>query len=185
MASDQTAIKMNVHAIDSTQPLSPLLLQSQSQSSNTDKLGIVERAFSAAGAAFLSAVIVNPLDVAKTRLQAQAAGVAYSHPLGNMTSRMACFGPNMMFADFKMFSIMHSGWNPWHRRIFYAMERHKCRLGTCSTNCRWEFTFHAMTYSATGWRNSPAKSAPITTPYVPLVAGSLARSTGLCNLLSY
>jgi len=32
----------------------------------------------------------------QTRLQAQAAGVAYSHPLSNMTSRMACFGPNMV-----------------------------------------------------------------------------------------
>ena len=31
------------------------------------KLGILERAFSAAGAAFLSAIIVNPLDVAKAR----------------------------------------------------------------------------------------------------------------------
>lgn len=35
------------------------------KSSTIDKLGIAERAFSAAGAAFLSAVIVNPLDVAK------------------------------------------------------------------------------------------------------------------------
>lgn len=34
-----------------------------------EKLGIGERAFSAAGAAFLSAIIVNPLDVVKvTRL---------------------------------------------------------------------------------------------------------------------
>lgn len=32
----------------------------------------------------------------QTRLQAQAAGVAYSHPLGDLTSRMACFGPNMV-----------------------------------------------------------------------------------------
>jgi len=32
----------------------------------------------------------------QTRLQAQAAGVPYSHPLSNMTSRMACFGPNMV-----------------------------------------------------------------------------------------
>lgn len=59
------------------------------------------KALSAAGAAVLSAVLVNPLDVAKTRLQAQAAGAPYSHPLSNMTSRMAFFGPTMMFADLR------------------------------------------------------------------------------------
>ncbi|CAH1413040.1 unnamed protein product [Lactuca virosa] len=42
-------------------------------------LSLSERALAAAGAAFLSAVIVNPLDVAKTRLQAQAAGVPYQN----------------------------------------------------------------------------------------------------------
>ncbi|KAL6176362.1 hypothetical protein ACLB2K_052996 [Fragaria x ananassa] len=65
------------------------------------KLGVAERAFSATGAAFLSAIIVNPLDVAKTRLQAQAAGVPYSHPLSNITSRMAFFGPTTLFADLR------------------------------------------------------------------------------------
>ncbi|KAL9266588.1 Mitochondrial carrier protein MTM1-like protein [Drosera capensis] len=55
------------------------------------------KALSAAGAAVLSAVLVNPLDVAK----AQAAGAPYSHPLSNMTSRMAFFGPTMMFADLR------------------------------------------------------------------------------------
>ena len=38
---------------------------SSSKSSSDGNLGIAERAFSAAGAAFLSAIIVNPLDVAK------------------------------------------------------------------------------------------------------------------------
>ncbi|KAJ0906507.1 putative mitochondrial carrier domain protein [Helianthus annuus] len=66
------------------------------QPTSNEKLGLSERALSAAGAAFLSAVIVNPLDVAKTRLQAQAAGVAYSHPMTNHMSRMAVFGPNMV-----------------------------------------------------------------------------------------
>lgn len=30
----------------------------------------------------------------QTRLQAQAAGVAYSHPLSNLTTRMTYFGPH-------------------------------------------------------------------------------------------
>jgi solute carrier family 25 protein 39/40 len=60
MASEHTSIQMNLNA-NATQRFS-----SPSKSSlNNDKLGVAERAFSAAGAAVLSAVIVNPLDVAK------------------------------------------------------------------------------------------------------------------------
>lgn len=59
MASDQTSLQMNPNATQRFSPPPPQL------TSNNDKLGIAERATSAAGAAFLSAVIVNPLDVAK------------------------------------------------------------------------------------------------------------------------
>lgn len=79
--------------------------QSQSQPSITSishgDTTLAAKALSAAGAAFLSAIVMNPLDVAKTRLQAQAAGTQYSHPLSNLTSRMQFFGPTMMFADLR------------------------------------------------------------------------------------
>ncbi|GKV31281.1 hypothetical protein SLEP1_g39988 [Rubroshorea leprosula] len=39
--------------------------QQKTNNASDTQLGIAERAFSAAGAAFLSAIIVNPLDVAK------------------------------------------------------------------------------------------------------------------------
>jgi solute carrier family 25 protein 39/40 len=43
--------------------------QPSSNSSSDGNLGIAERAVSAAGAAFLSAIIVNPLDVVKVKIQ--------------------------------------------------------------------------------------------------------------------
>ncbi|KAG9142360.1 hypothetical protein Leryth_016851 [Lithospermum erythrorhizon] len=69
--------------------------------SSDHQLSFHEQTLSAAGAAILSAVLVNPLDVVKTRLQAQAAGVPYTHPLSNSILRMSFFGPNMMFADLR------------------------------------------------------------------------------------
>lgn len=48
----------------------PQTLRSKNGGSD-GSLGIGERAFSAAGAAFLSAIIVNPLDVAKVRKHIQ------------------------------------------------------------------------------------------------------------------
>ncbi|KAF0899414.1 hypothetical protein E2562_019532 [Oryza meyeriana var. granulata] len=66
------------------------------QAAADQELGMAERALSAAGAAFVSAIIVNPLDVAKTRLQAQAAGVPYYQP-----SQMASLGPDAILSDFR------------------------------------------------------------------------------------
>ncbi|CAL0305456.1 unnamed protein product [Lupinus luteus] len=162
------------------------------------KLGFVDRSFSAAGAAFISAIIVNPLDVAKTRLQAQAAGVSYSHPLSNVTNRMGYFGPSMMFADLRcspscaragiegtvsicppecfrykgtldvFYKIVHQEgfarlWRGTNAALALAVPTVGIYLPCYDLFCNWleEFT---------------SKSAPSITPYVPSVAGSLARS---------
>ncbi|XAR71664.1 hypothetical protein NMG60_11018044 [Bertholletia excelsa] len=162
------------------------------------QLGLSERAFAAAGAAFLSAVIVNPLDIAKTRLQAQAAGVPYNHPFSNITSRMAFSGPNMIFADLRCSrSCARAG---IHGTVVM-----------CPTDCfHYKGTFdvfHKIIRQegfARLWRGTNAglalavptvgiylpcydifhnhleeftsRNIPSLTPYAPLVAGSLARS---------
>ncbi|CAH2057745.1 unnamed protein product [Thlaspi arvense] len=64
-------------------------LDSKSKPMPNENLRFGERALSAGGAAFISAVIVNPLDVVKTRLQAQAAGVPYQG-----SCRLGCFESN-------------------------------------------------------------------------------------------
>ncbi|KAM6586659.1 hypothetical protein CsatA_009264 [Cannabis sativa] len=162
------------------------------------KLGIAERALSAAGAAFLSAIIVNPLDVVKTRLQAQAAGVAYSHPLSNITSRMAFFGPSMMFADLRCSpSCAHAGVHGTVSICPPNCFRYKGTLDVFNKIIRqegfsrlWRGTNAglALAVPTVGiylpcydiFRNwlevLSIQNAPIMTPYVPLVAGSLARS---------
>ncbi|KAG5019170.1 hypothetical protein AAZX31_06G119200 [Glycine max] len=194
MASEQTAIEMNADSREcSSLPHPPPL-----KLSNSDQLGIGARAFSAAGAAFLSAIIVNPLDVAKTRLQAQAAGVAYSHPLSNMTSRMGCFGPNMIFADLRCSPSCHrAGFQGTVSICPPECFRYKGTLDVIYKIIKqegfsrlWRGTNAGLALAVPtvgiylpcydilrNWLEEfTAKNAPTTTTYVPLVAGSLARS---------
>nr|GMD02301.1 Mitochondrial carrier protein MTM1 [Ipomoea batatas] len=169
-----------------------------SSTSSDDQLGLVERSLSAAGAAILSAVLVNPLDVVKTRLQAQAAGNMYSHPLSNMTSRMAMFGPHMLFADLRCSpSCTRAGVHgtvaicppdcfqyKGTLDVFYKIIRQE------GISRLWRGTNAglALAVPTVGiylpcydiFRNKleeyAAQNAPSLLPYTPLLAGSLARS---------
>ncbi|KAL1203118.1 Mitochondrial carrier protein MTM1 [Cardamine amara subsp. amara] len=181
--------------------LGPQMLASRpkmEKGSSEGELGMTARVFSAAGAALLSAVIVNPLDVVKTRLQAQAAGNSYSHPLSNSIGRMAFFGPNMMFADLRC--------SPSCSRAGV-----QGTVSICPPDCfQYKGTFDVFTKIirqegiARLWRGTNAglalavpqvgiylpfydmfrdrleelsrENAPTTTKYMPLVAGALARS---------
>ncbi|KAL9673222.1 hypothetical protein QQ045_029476 [Rhodiola kirilowii] len=162
------------------------------------ELGIYERALSAAGAAVLSAVLMNPLDVVKTRLQAQAAGVPYSHPLSDVTGRMAIFGPNMMFADLRCSpSCARAGVHGtvslcppdcFHYKgtldVFYKIIRQEgiTRLwrGTTAGLALAVPTVGIYLPLYDIFRNKletfTNESVPSLSPYAPLVAGALARS---------
>ncbi|CAI9274129.1 unnamed protein product [Lactuca saligna] len=180
-----------------TEPIKPPPQQPIPTKMN-EKLGLCERALSAAGAAFLSAIIVNPLDVAKTRLQAQAAGVAYLHPMTNLTSRMAVFGPNMMFADLRCSpSCSRAGVHgtvsicppdcfeyKGTLDVFYKIIRQEGfgRLWR-GTNAGLALAIPTVgiylpcyDIFRNWFEEFAAENAPSMTPYAPLLAGSLSRS---------
>ncbi|KAI4355191.1 hypothetical protein L6164_003985 [Bauhinia variegata] len=154
------------------------------------QLSFPERALSAAGAAFLSAIIVNPLDVAKTRLQAQAAGVPYQG-----ICQMTSFETNTVLPDIRcpgMPKITSSdpacplGCNRYKGTldVFYKVMRQEgfTRLwrGTSASLALAVPTVGIYMPCYDVIRNLiegfTTQNAPILTPYVPLVAGSVARS---------
>ncbi|KAK4411477.1 Mitochondrial carrier protein MTM1 [Sesamum angolense] len=163
---------------------------SKSQISHVD-LSFGERAFSAGAAAFISAVIVNPLDVAKTRLQAQAAGVPYDG------SQVGCSETSTMLQDWKYMpsSVRGSIATP-------TRSPDTCYRGTLDVFYKVTVDFQegfsrlwrgtvaslALAIPSVGiymplydiFRNYledlTTQNTPSITPYIPLVAGSLARS---------
>ncbi|XP_039021693.1 mitochondrial carrier protein MTM1-like, partial [Hibiscus syriacus] len=173
--------------------------EDQQDNTTTDSnLGIGERAFSAAGAAVLSAIIVNPLDVVKTRLQAQAAGVHYSHPLSNLIGRMTYFGPNTMFADLRCSpSCTRAGVHGTVSICPPDCFQYKGTLDVFNKIIRqegfarlWRGTNAGLALAVPtvgiylpcydmfrNWMEGVAEQyMPGATPYAPLVAGSLSRS---------
>ncbi|XP_039005484.1 mitochondrial carrier protein MTM1-like, partial [Hibiscus syriacus] len=150
-------------------------------------LSFGERALSAAGAAFISAVIINPLDVAKTRLQAQAAGVPYKTCFETNTTL-----PNMRSSQSCSRSVLGSEplCGPECNRytgtldVFYKVIHQEgfARLwrGTNASLALAVPTVGIYMPCYDIFRNSmeefAANNAPSLTPYVPLVAGTFARS---------
>ncbi|URE44347.1 Solute carrier family 25 member [Musa troglodytarum] len=146
-------------------------------SSSDSKMGFAERAISAAGAALVSSIIVNPLDVAKTRLQAQAAGVPYNTSQHQICMAVRCY-PSYIYGE------------------------QYCASTCCPSDCS-RYKEHWM-FSTRLWRGTNASlvlavptvgiylpcydmlrnwmeyitvnSYPNLTPYVPLLAGSAART---------
>ncbi|XP_027350182.1 mitochondrial carrier protein MTM1 isoform X2 [Abrus precatorius] len=166
---------------------------SPTQSNSDTQLSIGERAFSAAGAAVLSAIIVNPLDVAKTRLQAQAAGVPY-HGISlhyEVCSLFICF---QMLRCPGLHAVSGSDPAP---PCPSECNRYKGALDVLYKVIRqegfvrlWRGTNASLALAVPTvgiympcydiFRNMmeefTTRNAPNLTPYVPLVAGSTARS---------
>uniref|UniRef100_A0A0D9UYG9 Mitochondrial carrier protein n=1 Tax=Leersia perrieri TaxID=77586 RepID=A0A0D9UYG9_9ORYZ len=117
------------------------------------EMGFAERAVAASGAAVVSAVLVNPLDVAKTRLQAQAAGVVYNPYRGTMD----------VFHKVTRQEGIFRLWRGTAASLALAVPTVGIYLPSYDLLRNWieEYSDHSF---------------PKLRPYAPLIAGSVARS---------
>ncbi|KAE7999401.1 hypothetical protein FH972_003835 [Carpinus fangiana] len=191
-AANRVDFEGNVSSMSETKLKEGSSSSSSSKGLSDVDLGFGERAFSAAGAAVLSAILVNPLDVAKIRLQAQAAGVPYQG-----LCRIACFDTNTMLPDWRCSTLSTRsvvGSEPvcppecnqykGAMDVLYKVIRQEgfTRLwrGTSASIVLAVPTVGIYLPCYDIFRNLmddfTTRSAPYLTPYVPLVAGSVARS---------
>ncbi|WOL08299.1 hypothetical protein Cni_G17052 [Canna indica] len=150
-------------------------------SSSDSRMGVAERAFAAASAAIVSAIIVNPLDVAKTRLQAQAAGVPYYQ----VCMDVGCY-PSYIYGGQCGSSTGCSNCSPYKGTLDVF-----CKITKQEGFVRlWRGTNASLVLAVPtvgiylpcydifrNWmEDTAANNCPSLIPYAPLIAGSAART---------